>query len=264
MRILLSLQVSGPQPRSDGQPSPALRGIEGVFHRRRPARDLSGIVCKPALEGAAQRFCLVVNDRDPLCADRDSHERRITPGPTVRDPRRRPSEAAAGRRGPARDGRSAGDGFSDLDGEAETYASLLFLGSHTWLFTQPGVSLPASLRPAVWIDAGPRVAGQGRVLRSQVLPVDALRLTETTYRLSEACGWSSRSARKSVDLELNGQPGGPRDPRGRCCLYAGLRAPSLDGYAYIVRTDVQPRAFTPDTPLEPRTIPLARPGCRHP
>ena len=29
-------------------------------------------------------------------------------------------------------------------------------------------------------------------------------------------------------------------------LYAGLRAPSLDGYAYIVSTDVEP-LFTPDS-----------------
>jgi len=39
-------------------------------------------------------------------------------------------------------------------------------------------------------------------------------------------------------------------------LYAGLRAPSLDGSAYIVSTDVEP-LFTPGTPLEPRVIPLA-------
>ena len=39
-------------------------------------------------------------------------------------------------------------------------------------------------------------------------------------------------------------------------LYAGLRAPSLDGSAYIVSTDVEP-LFTPDTPLEPRVISLA-------
>lgn len=96
----------------------------------------------------------------------------------------------------------------------------------------------------------------GKVGHEAASPVDALRLTETTYRLSEALRMVEPvGAQFGRDLEPNGL-----NLEGLAIvggvLYAGLRAPSLDGYAYLVSTDVEP-LFTPDTPLEPRVIPLA-------
>src|SRR3954471_18970826 len=68
--------------------------LEGVFQTadRPPARDLSGIACKPAPEGVAQRLCLVVNDRDRFAQIATLTNGGITPGPTVVLLGARPSE----------------------------------------------------------------------------------------------------------------------------------------------------------------------------
>ena len=59
--------------------------VEGTFQTadHPPARDLSGIACKPAPEGAAQRLCLVVNDRERFAQIATLADGRIIPGPTV-------------------------------------------------------------------------------------------------------------------------------------------------------------------------------------
>jgi Protein of unknown function (DUF3616) len=231
--------------------------VESVFQTadRPPARDLSGIACKPAPEGAAQRLCLVVNDRDRFAQIATLTNGGITPGPTVVLLGARPSETVVGV-APQGMACSAGEaGFSDLDGEAVAYAEPYFyiLGSH-------GCSRSREYRPSRFILARVRIDDQGRVVgkvgHEAASPVDALRLTETTYRLSEALRMVEPvGAQFGRDLEPNGL-----NLEGLAIvggvLYAGLRAPSLDGYAYIVSTDVEP-LFTPDTPLEPRVIPLA-------
>src|SRR3954451_6121283 len=70
-RLAVGLLAASLGPAAAATPAPTVSparpfAVEGVFQTadRPPARDLSGIACKPAPEGAAQHLCLVVNDRD--------------------------------------------------------------------------------------------------------------------------------------------------------------------------------------------------------
>ena len=232
--------------------------VEGAFQTadRPPARDLSGIACKPAPEGAAQRLCLVVNDRERFAQIATLVEGRIIPGPTVAMVGDQPSGTTIGAP-PQRMACSAGEvAFSDLDGEAVAYAEPYFyvLGSH-------GCSRRREFHPSRFILARVRIDDQGRAVdeagREAASPADALRLVETTYRLSEVLRAAEpvgahlgQDLAEASGLNVEGLAvvGGT--------LYAGLRAPSLEGHAYVVGTDLEP-LFTPDAPLVPRIIPLA-------
>src|SRR3954469_15160622 len=120
-------------------PAPAISPVrpfwvEGVFQtaERPPARDLSGIACKPAPDGTAPRLCLVVNDSDRFAQVAILADGRIAPGPTVALLGGQPSPATVGAP-PQAVACSAGEArFSDLDGEGVAYAEPYFyvVGSH--------------------------------------------------------------------------------------------------------------------------------------
>ena len=186
---------------SDGQPSPALRGRGRLPDGRPPSgAGPQRHRLQACPEGAAQRLCLVVNDRRPLRADRDSHGRRITPGPTVVLLGARPSRDG-GRRGPARDGLLSGRSrVQRLRQERRLRLcglSFLHPGSHS-------CSRSREYRPSRFILARVRIDDQGRVVgkvgHEAASPVDALRLTETTYRLSEALRMVEPVARSSAGI----------------------------------------------------------------
>src|SRR4029079_15903223 len=161
-------------------PAPAVSparpfAVEDVFQTAGPppAQDLSGIACKPAPEEAAQRLCLVVNDRDRFAQIATLTDGRMTPGPTAVLLGTRPSETLVGV-APQGMACSAGEaGFSDLDGEAVAYAEPYFyiLGSH-------GCSRSWEYRPSLFILARVRIDDQGRVVgkagHEAASPADAL------------------------------------------------------------------------------------------
>jgi hypothetical protein len=60
--------------------------VEGTFETDDgipPARDISGIACRPAPNGSAQRLCLVVNDGDRFAQFATIQDGRIVVGSTV-------------------------------------------------------------------------------------------------------------------------------------------------------------------------------------
>ena len=243
-------------------PAPAISPVrpfwvEGVFQtaERPPARDLSGIACKPAPDGTAPRLCLVVNDSDRFAQVATLADGRIAPGPTVALLGGQPSPATVGAP-PQAVACSAGEArFSDLDGEGVAYAEPYFyvVGSH-------GCSRKREYRPSRFILARVRIDDQGRAVDEAgggaSDPADALRFVQTTYRLSEALRAAEPTGRHfGQDLEPNGLNLEGLAVVGGT-LYAGLRAPSLEGQAYIVATDLEP-LFTPDAPLATRALPLA-------
>jgi len=243
-------------------PAPAISPVrpfwvEGIFQtaERPPARDLSGIACKPAPDGTAPRLCLVVNDSDRFAQVATLADGRIAPGPTVALLGGQPSPATVGAP-PQAVACSAGEArFSDLDGEGVAYAEPYFyvVGSH-------GCSRKREYRPSRFILARVRIDDQGRAVDEAgggaSDPADALRFVQTTYRLSEALRAAEPTGRHfGQDLEPNGLNLEGLAVVGGT-LYAGLRAPSLEGQAYIVATDLEP-LFTPDAPLATRALPLA-------
>ena len=232
--------------------------VEGVFQtaERPPARDLSGIACKPAPEGAAQRLCVLINDSDRFAQVATLADGRITPGPTVAllGDQASPATVGAPPQGMAC---SAGEaGFSDLDGEAVAYAEPFFyvLGSH-------GCSRKREYRPSRFLLARVRLDDQGRAMdqsgHGAESSANALRLVETTFRLSEAL-----RAAEPVGAHFGLDLGGPNgiNVEGLAVLdgilYAGLRAPSLDGQAFLVSTSAT-ALFTSDAPLAAKVLRLA-------
>lgn len=230
--------------------------VEGVFHTEDgapPARDISGIACKPP-DNSARRLCLVVNDQDRFAQLATMSDDRLVAGPTVPLLGDRPSAATIGAK-PAGLACSAGErAFKDMDGEGVAYAAPYFYvaGSH-------GCSRRNVHRPSAYILARLRIDDEGRVVDSAgkpAAPEDALGLVETTHRLADALRAAETvGARFGKDLEGGGVNLEGLAVVGRI-LYAGLRAPSLDGRAFIVAADVD-ALFSREAPVAASVIPLA-------
>jgi hypothetical protein len=203
------------------------------------ARDLSGIACAPS---AGVRNCLVVNDEGgsaqwatidgtdfvagdemPLVGD-DIDDTILGAKPDVDCP----------------DGE--GD-FGEFDGEAVAFADPYYYiaGSH-------GCSRhKAQFRPSSFILARVKAIGDADVL--------------TSFRLAEVLHHAERvGAFFGKDLSDNGlNIEGIAIQHGK--LIAGLRAPSLDGVAFLVRADLASLFEQGDSVKAPRaeTIPIAVP-----
>src|SRR3954464_2721240 len=127
----------------------------------------------------------------------------------------------------------------------------------SWAHTAVHAAGSTARRASSWPACGStiRAAWKARVVTKRLPPSMLCGLPKPHTASLRRCGWSSRLARFGRDLEPNGLNLEGLAVVGGM-LYAGLRAPSLDGSAFIVSTDVEP-LFTPDTPLVPRVIPLA-------
>lgn len=215
-----------------GAPYEVGKGLLGEKRKHedgyKKAKDVSGIACLP---GASEpRRCLLVNDQNTQAQFVTIRGRAITPGEPVPLLGEAPSPATLGLP-PARHDCSAGTvAFGDLDGEGVAYAApyLYVVGSHGCSRGDKQFSLSSFIlaRVRVGEDGAPVPGGP-----------------ETTYRLTDAllaadilAPYVAHDLR--TDEHANGlNIEGVAVIGGR--LFLGLRAPSLDGMAYVMETSLE-------------------------
>ncbi|MCV9940325.1 DUF3616 domain-containing protein [Boseaceae bacterium BT-24-1] len=182
---------------------------------RKAAEDISGIACRPPAGGEYR--CLIINDENEAAQFATLTQNAIIPGnslPLIKDT----TPAASGRQ-PAIGCPKQG-GFGEFDGEGVAYADRAFyvVGSH-------GCSRHGGeYRPSSFLLARiPSASGQAGA-------------TELSWRVSDllaAAGEVAPFVGKPLDADSNGL-----NIEGLAVvgdrLWLGLRAPSLDGRAFLV------------------------------
>jgi hypothetical protein len=203
------------------------------------ARDLSGIACAP---GQAARHCLVVDDEGDSAQWATLDGTSIVAGDPV--PLVGESEGDVTFVTRPEVGCPNGDGkFGELDGEAVAFAAPYYyvVGSH-------GCSRKkGEFRASSFILARLSNEQQGRV--------------ETTFRLTDVLRHAS-TVSAYLGKDLDGENG--LNIEGLAVqgdqLIIGLRGPSIDGRAFLVRTEIGPLFAKGDGPApSSMTIPIAVP-----
>ena len=237
--------------------------VEGTLHGKKigkPAKDLSGIACRPPVAG--EHICLVVNDESPFVQLATVRDHRLIANPRTVDliagrgarlADTVPQEGvfgseAAGRpviaeRCPDRD---IEDDFDEFDGEGVAWASGLSGGVFYVVGSHSCGREHATRRRSTHLLARFRVDGTGRLSEP----------AELTWRLGEALkradpvsahyGLPLDRNRQGVDIEGIAALGDGDD------LLFGLRAPSLSGHAFIVRAHAAD-LFAPGSGATPPT-----------
>lgn len=215
-----------------GRPYEVAGGLTGKRRKDgdyKRANDVSAIACQPSASG--RRRCLIVDDENPGAQFVTIEGRTVTPGPVVDLIGEAPSEATLGAP-PARHDCPEGTGKDqDLDGEGVAYDAPYFYVAGSHGCSRKGRQFKASSFVLARIRVGAHDAPVGL---GEVGPGDV----ETTYRLSDALAraevvgphFAQDLQTTTVSNGLNVE--GVAVAGGR--LYAGLRAPSLAGTAYIV------------------------------
>jgi hypothetical protein len=195
------------------------------------AMNISGLACKQAAAGPSK--CLVIDDEGKSAQIATIGDGVIAAGPRLSLVGKRPSNDTIGQP-PARIGCSGGEGkFKNVDGEAVAYASPYFyvVGSH-------GCSRHSDkFHSSAFILA--------RIPEAQVIGVSSGQTSVrgsagvmTTYRLSEALAVAPK-VRRYFTMDLMDANGlnieGLVVTGGK--LFAGLRAPTLDGKSFVVAID---------------------------
>jgi Protein of unknown function (DUF3616) len=188
------------------------------------AMNISGLACMPTIESPST--CLVIDDQGRFAQIAFIGNGQVAAGPRLPLIGRKPSRNTVGQP-PAEIGCSDGERkFRDLDGEAVAYAAPFFyvVGSH-------GCSRHSNkFRSSSFILARVperQVASAGRNFDPSSV--------DTSYRLSEALAAAPRTrpyftqdlmSANGVNIEGLAVMGGK--------LFAGLRAPTVDGKAFII------------------------------
>ncbi|MDB5593976.1 MAG: hypothetical protein JWM36_937 [Hyphomicrobiales bacterium] len=257
--LCLALLVSGPAAAQNTtqklEPRPF--GLEGTFRDDdgKIAQDLSGIACAEAsVDGSRQ--CLLANDEDRAALSAVLAGGTLKVGPKIPLFRNKAPAGTHGKPQPVscRDGAAK---FRDLDGEGVAYAAPFFyvMGSH-------GCARNGKFRASTFLLARVRMDAQGRALDRSGRPTssrrDARRSVELTFRLGESLAAAPRvGAYFGKDLDQNGVNVEGVAVMGDT-LYAGLRAPSLDGETFIVATPLAP-LFTEAQSPAPQPVLLTMP-----
>jgi hypothetical protein len=206
------------------------------------AMDISGVACMPS--DAARSPCVVIDDQGRFAQVASLENGRIAAGARLPLVGVEASKDTLGQP-PSRAGCSGGVGkYKDLDGEAVAYASPFFyvVGSH-------GCGRHSGkYRSSSFILARIPQAGVVSALSDPAFIFDPSSV-KTTYRLSEGLAaapvvgpFFTRDLRDANGLNIEGLvvSGG--------ILFAGLRAPTLDGMAFIVAVEVE-KLFRPGAPI---------------
>jgi Protein of unknown function (DUF3616) len=207
----------------------------GIYHVTAPftdddgdvATNISGLACMPT--DAAPSTCLVIDDQGRSAQVAFIGNGQIAAGARLPLIGRKPSRDTIGQP-PAEIGCSDGERkFRDLDGEGVAYAAPFFyvVGSH-------GCSRHSNkFRNSSFILA--RIPERQVVGAAQTFDPSSV---ETSYRLSEALA-TAPAIRPYFTQDLMSTNGvnveGLAVADGK--LFAGLRAPSLDGNAFVVAID---------------------------
>ncbi len=228
--------------------------VEGTFDGEGPA-DLSGIACIPIKQGAAYR-CLAVNDETQSAQFATVEDGTIEAGEEIRLIGETPDPETVGSRPRSVPCPRITEDFAELDGEGVAYAAPYFyvVGSH-------GCSRKkGKFRLSTFILARIRVDQEGRPIdkAGNVLTAGNMHeAIETTYRLSDLLPRVPDAGAffgKSLDADSKGLNIEGIAVQGEN-LFVGLRAPSIDGRAFIVRTDVE-ELFQPGREPAPATAVL--------
>ena len=235
-----------------GQPYTVAPGLMGEVNKKgegKPAEDISGIACAPAPSGP--RTCMVVDDEAAGAQFVTLDGTTLKPGAIVDIAGRKPPKAAVGAPPTTGDCTLGQGAYRELDGEAVAYAAPNFYvtGSHGCSRRGREFKLSTALLARLRPDA----AGTGASV-------------ETTYRLGDALRAADTVGPyvlKDLEPREGGKPLSGLNVEGLAVvgdtLYAGLRAPVLDGAAFLVSVPVAPLFAPGDGPLaaKPVTIPLA-------
>lgn len=187
--------------------------------KRKPAIDISGIACRPPAGGEYR--CLLVNDESKTAQFATLTQTTIRPErplPLIGDS----APAASGRQPSIRCPKPGG--FGEFDGEGVAYADRSFyvVGSHGCSRHGGEYRSSSFLLARIRLDGGEAGAA------------------ELSWRVSDLLGAAGEAAPylgKPLDAESNGL-----NIEGLAVvgdrLWLGLRAPSLDGRAFLVGADV--------------------------
>jgi hypothetical protein len=220
--------------------------VEGPFHGKKigkPAKDLSGIACRALVEG--EQACLVVNDESPFAQLATLRDHRLIASPRTVDlfngrgtrladtvpPVGVFGSEAAGRPAVADrcPDRNIEDDFDEFDGEGVAWASgpssgvFYVVGSHSCGRNQ------ATRRRSTHLLARFRADGDGRLSEPGELTWRLGEVLKHADPVSAHYGLPLDQNRQGVDIEGIAALGDGDD------LLFGLRAPSLNGHAFIIR-----------------------------
>ncbi|MCI9879072.1 MULTISPECIES: DUF3616 domain-containing protein [Methylobacterium] len=239
---LAALGIAGPAPAcaAEAPPTPVTvtRDFDGAIEDGQVGRayDISGMACRPA-DADGTRLCVVVNDENRGAQFARLGETTLTPGASAYDLGTAPSPGIRGTP-PAQSHCSGGSGkFNQLDGEAVAYAEPYFYvtGSHGCTRGKRKYKLSSMILTRLRPNADGTAAAE----------------TVSTYRLFDAlmaAGPVRDFVLRDLEFDWNARPPqGTPQPNGLNVeglavvggrLYAGLRAPSLDGKAFLVSVPV--------------------------
>ena len=232
--------------------------VENPFDGLGPA-DLSGIACIPIQQGTAYR-CLAVNDETQTAQFATVEDGKIAAGEDVRLIGESPDPETVGTRPKSVPCPRITDDFEELDGEGVAYAAPYFyvVGSHGCSRKKGKFRLSTFILARIRVDPDGRPIDQaGNVLTDS----EVHQAVETTYRLSDLLPRAEEAGAffgKGLDVKGLTIEGIAVEGEN---LFVGLRAPSIDGRAFILRANVDElfkpgREPAPATALA-ETIPLA-------
>jgi hypothetical protein len=199
-----------------------LRRIEATsdFAGKKPgkaAHDVSGMACVPARDG--KQRCLLINDENTAAQFATLNDGALTPGESVPLLGDGPSPATLG--APPAVACPEQGKFRDLDGESVAFAAPYFYvaGSHGCSRHSGQFRLSAFHLARIKVDANGRAEGA---------PELTYRLSDLLRRAGSAGGFLGRDLMSANGMNVEAiAVTGDR-------LWAGLRAPSLDGKAFLV------------------------------
>ncbi|MDB5651258.1 MAG: hypothetical protein JWL62_2778 [Hyphomicrobiales bacterium] len=240
-------------PRVEPQPFAS----EGTFRDDdgKVAHDLSGIACTPESAGGS-RTCLLINDEDRAAQSAMLAGGVLKAGPRIPLFRNKAPARTHGKPQPTfcREGAAK---FRDLDGEGVAYAAPYFYvtGSH-------GCARNGKSRTSTFLLARLRLDEQGRAIDAGDRAASGKRATrqaiDLTFRLGAVLAAAPRIGDFfGKDLDQNGVNVEGVAVMGNV-LYAGIRAPSLDGETFIVATPVDALFADADVP-PPKPVLLTMP-----
>ena len=215
-----------------------------IGKKGKTAKDISGIACMPG-QGEQPRTCLVINDENREAQFVTIDKATVTPGKTVPLIGREPDESTRGAKPTQTKCPNNAPEFTDLDGEGVAYAEPYFYvaGSHGCSRNSGEFHLSAFILARFRVDGhGNPVGLDGKALAAgKPIPV------ETTYRLSDAL-LAAPPVAPFFGKKLQTEGGNTaEEPNGLNLegvavigdrLFAGLRAPSINGGAFIVAGNV--------------------------
>ncbi|RDJ20035.1 DUF3616 domain-containing protein [Bosea caraganae] len=187
----------------------------------KPARDVSGMACLPAVDG--ERRCLLGNDENIDAQFATLKGKRITPGKTIALIGTAPSPAALGARPSVACPKQGGYGEFDSEGAAFAAPYFYVTGSHGCSRNSGEFRLSSFQLARIRVDAAGKPEGPAEL---------TYRLGDALRRAAAAGSFFGKDLMSADGLNVEGLAVSGDQ------LWAGLRAPAPAGKAVLVGTSV--------------------------